>query len=315
MKYSVIIPLYNKATRIKSTIESVLGQTEQDFELIIVDDGSTDESASVVKKIQSGKIRLIQQKNSGVAAARNCGIRSSYGEYITFLDADDIWLPNFLETINKLTEKFPNAGLLCPSYCVNYGDRTVYPQFRSVEDTESHLVKDFLEMATAPFWVCNSSCVAIRRETIFEMEYWFPEGETVYEDFDFWIRIGTKSEVAHSNTVCSVYMRATETNARSTHYSSKVVYSETFMKTLAGFLESNQYNAQQKNWVKQIKDRRMVPYIFSLFCIKEREKAIHELRNWQPTKEYKKYKYALQMLRHMPMKVFVFIQKLRNRIF
>lgn len=315
MKYSVIIPLYNKAEYIQKTIESVLAQTEQDFEVIVIDDGSTDDGAQVVEQIQSDKIKLIKQKNSGVSKVRNCGIKSACGEYVAFLDADDLWSPNFLETVNLLIEEFPDAGMACPSYQVAYENRIVHPEWRSVEDSEKHLVNDFFEMATAPFWVCNSSCAVIKRQVILEMDYWFPENESVYEDFDFWIRIGASQKVAHSNIVCSTYNRITETNARKTHYSSKVVYSQTFMNTLNNLMENNQYSLQQKNWLKQIKDRRMVPYIFSLLCVNNRKQAIEELKGWKPTKAYKKFKYALRTLSFMPLVVFQMIQKFRYKLF
>jgi len=89
--FSVVIPLYNKERSVKNTIESVLNQTFQDFEVIVVNDGSTDNSLEVVKSFNDERIRIINQKNSGVSSARNRGIKEAKYEWIAFLDADDLW--------------------------------------------------------------------------------------------------------------------------------------------------------------------------------------------------------------------------------
>ena len=101
MKYSVVIPLYNKEHYIASTLRSVLAQTYPDYEVIVVDDGSTDHSLQACKTVQSDKIRIVQQANQGVSAARNKGIELAAGEYICFLDADDTWHPDYLQNIGK----------------------------------------------------------------------------------------------------------------------------------------------------------------------------------------------------------------------
>ena len=99
VKYSVVIPVYNKAPYIARTLTSVLAQNFDDYEIIVVDDGSTDDSMQKLRQVQSPKIRIIRQENQGVAVARNTGILAAQGEYIAFLDADDAWLPEYLQTI------------------------------------------------------------------------------------------------------------------------------------------------------------------------------------------------------------------------
>lgn len=96
---SIVIPLYNKEKQIAHTLQSVFAQTFQDFEIVIVDDGSTDNSVMEVKKFDDPRVLLIQQSNAGVSAARNRGIEEANGELIAFLDADDEWMPEFLQTI------------------------------------------------------------------------------------------------------------------------------------------------------------------------------------------------------------------------
>ena len=115
---TVVIPLYNKAHIIIRTLASVLTQTYKEFEVIIVNDGSTDGSMEVIRNFTSdARIQIINQENQGVSAARNKGVVSSKYDYIAFLDADDEWLPGFLEKIKEAIELFPNAGMYgCPSW-------------------------------------------------------------------------------------------------------------------------------------------------------------------------------------------------------
>ena len=159
MKYSVVIPLYNKAECVKHTIESVLAQTIDDFEIVVIDDGSTDSGASVVQGINDNRIRLIQQENQGVSAARNTGISNAKGEIVAFLDADDIWMPDFLATVEILFNEFPEANIACINYQVSYGNRVIAPEWKSVDNDTDCLVNDFFEMATGAFWVTHCSTI------------------------------------------------------------------------------------------------------------------------------------------------------------
>jgi glycosyltransferase involved in cell wall biosynthesis len=111
MRFSVIIPSYNKANAIGRAIESVLNQTFQDFEIIVVENNSSDNSLEVIKSIASEKITLAFEKQQGVSYARNTGWRMASGEYICFLDADDTYEPRNLYELNLLIKKFPNAGI------------------------------------------------------------------------------------------------------------------------------------------------------------------------------------------------------------
>lgn len=314
-RYTVITPLYNKEESITRTIQSVLKQTEQDFELLIIDDGSTDASAERVADIADPRIRLIHQENSGVSAARNCGIRNAAGQYLCFLDADDLWESDFLAEVGMLYARFPEAAVVCPSYQVCYdNDRVIHPVWRSVDPDQPSLVNDFFEMATAPFWVMNCSCFSVKREALAAMDHWFPEGESVYEDFDFFLRLGTQYRIAHSNRVCASYRRITAQNARTQHRH-RVIYSKSYMNTLRQLLLEPQYSPQQKKWIKQIHDRRMVPYIFSLLLCRKRTDARQVLKGWHPDPPYTAYRYALKIAACLPYCAIEFVQNLRYRMF
>ena len=115
VRFSVIIPLYNKEVSIASTIQSVLNQTYDDFELIVVNDGSTDKSREVIADIADSRIRIIDKENGGVSGARNRGIREANNEWITFLDGDDRWDANYLSLMNGLIEVYPDYKFFASS--------------------------------------------------------------------------------------------------------------------------------------------------------------------------------------------------------
>ncbi|MDP4270339.1 MAG: glycosyltransferase family A protein, partial [Bacteroidota bacterium] len=108
--FSVIIPLYQKGPFIARAIESVLCQTYKEFELIVIDDGSTDNGANIVEQITDHRLTLIRQENRGVSAARNKGISLAKGDYIGLLDADDKWEADFLMEMKRLIETYPGCG-------------------------------------------------------------------------------------------------------------------------------------------------------------------------------------------------------------
>lgn len=109
--FSVVIPLYNKSENITRTLKSVQEQTHTDFEIVIVNDGSTDDSVEKVEDFKDSRIKLYHKKNGGVSDARNYGISRSTRPFIAFMDADDLWKPNYLEEMAKLIEEYPEAGM------------------------------------------------------------------------------------------------------------------------------------------------------------------------------------------------------------
>ena len=109
---SVIIPLYNKEQTIRQSIKSVLSQSYWDIDLIVVDDGSTDNSVSVVESIDDGRLRLIKQENAGPSAARNTGLHSAHGEWTVFLDADDELCEEALTVMHNKCALYPDADII-----------------------------------------------------------------------------------------------------------------------------------------------------------------------------------------------------------
>lgn len=121
---SVILPTYNRASMVTRALESVLAQTEGDYEIIVIDDGSTDETPQVLKPYE-GVARITRQANRGCAAARNEGIRLARGEYLAFLDSDDYWEPNKLTLQKRILDSNPDIGLVCSDFSFYENDRCV----------------------------------------------------------------------------------------------------------------------------------------------------------------------------------------------
>ena len=106
--FSIVIPLYNKANFILATLKSVSDQTFENYEIIVINDGSTDESLSKIEALKLPKLSIHTQENKGLSAARNRGVTLARGQYVALLDADDIWKPTYLKSMFKLIENYPN---------------------------------------------------------------------------------------------------------------------------------------------------------------------------------------------------------------
>ncbi|MCE2822973.1 MAG: glycosyltransferase family 2 protein [Saprospiraceae bacterium] len=185
--FSIVIPLYNKVHSIADTVASVLSQQLSDFELIIVDDGSTDGSAQMVERIRDDRIRLIKKENSGVSSARNTGIGLATASHIAFLDADDRWLPSFLEDMHRTREDF---GLPedFRGYIPSYFDQAL-----------RHLL----------FW---TSAVVVKK-TALRQTGGFNENISFGEDLDLWFRLALEHPAAFCNKPLAIYNKDAENRA------------------------------------------------------------------------------------------------------
>lgn len=186
---SVIIPTYNAGAYITEAIESVFKQTYKDFEVIICDDGSTDNTEKVLESYGT-QIRYILQKNKGPASARNIGIKDAKGEYIAFLDADDIWLPEKLELQMNEIKKSNFIGLVtCGRYvlCENLATEIFQPKIRDFD-------KQRLLKALVMRNIIGGGSSVLVRKRCFDMVGLFDEQLLVSEDTDMWFRICKKFE-------------------------------------------------------------------------------------------------------------------------
>lgn len=203
---SVVIPLYNKGPHIARALNSVLAQTFQDFEVIVVD-GSTDDGAEVVRGFDDPRIRLIQEDNQGVSAARNQGIAAARAELIAFLDADDEWTPKHLETLLRLRDNYSEAGAYGTARLTIMEDLTVRPSSYSddipPEPWEGLLSNYFRDaiLGTPPLL---TSVVAVPKYVLNEMGG-FNTNTWYGEDADLWGRIALKYPIAFSWDGVGIY--------------------------------------------------------------------------------------------------------------
>lgn len=198
--FSVVIPLYNKQSCIRDTVQSVLNQTFPDFEINIVDDGSTDNSMEVVRQFKDPRIRVFSQPNGGVSSARNYGIRQSREKYIAFLDADDLWHPDYLSEIARLIHKYPGCGLYSSGYILNKKHRKI-KYFYPAEGVIKDYFKEYYKNKT-PF--CHTSCV-VTPSTVFTKVGYFPQNLHTGEDIYMWIAIAKQYDVCVTPNILMSY--------------------------------------------------------------------------------------------------------------
>lgn len=196
--FSVIIPLYNKGPYVVRAITSVLQQTYDNFEIIIVNDGSTDDGPQKVLAVNDPRINLVSQQNSGVSAARNRGAEEAGGKYLAFLDADDTWEQGFLQNILELINEYPNAGLFGTSNNFIYPNGKIISEdfSRLFREKKTGIIKDyfglFAEIHKSPF---SNSNVSIPKD-IYNEFGGYKVGVKLTEDSDLWCRIALKYPVA-----------------------------------------------------------------------------------------------------------------------
>jgi len=163
-KFSVIIPLYNKRSYIRRAVDSVLSQALTDFELIVVDDGSTDGSVEELNKlIHDSRLRLIKQCNQGVGAARNTGIHNALANWIAFIDADDMWLTNHLCELKELVDRFPESGLVSTRHKMNSTNDDVVLKILRPGNIRRI---DYFKEASKNIGIVCSSTAAVRRDVV-----------------------------------------------------------------------------------------------------------------------------------------------------
>lgn len=193
-KTSVIIPTYNRAKYLPEAIDSVLNQTCQDFEIIVVDDGSTDETAEVVKSyIKSTiEIKYIQQENQGPGAARNSGIREAKGKYIAFIDSDEVWKPEKLEKQIKFLEKNPDYEMVYTDV-YEFNNGAITKKSVLVTNDRGKMSGMIIGRLIIGCFI-SLSTVTLRREVIDAVGV-FNTDLMIAEDWDLWLRVASKYKI------------------------------------------------------------------------------------------------------------------------
>lgn len=199
---SVIIPVYNSAKTIVSTINSVLQQSYSNFELIVINDGSSDRTLELLQTIQDARIKIFSYSNGGVSTARNRGIAKAKGEYISFLDADDRWTNDKLKLQWQTLQQHPQAALAYSWVYFEYGSQPSYAETSSYYTGNVYpelLIKNFLHTASNPL---------IRKDIIEQISLFEPELKTC-EDWEFFLRIAAQKEFILVPKVQVIYHQST----------------------------------------------------------------------------------------------------------
>ena len=312
MKFSVVIPLYNKEHYIEATIQSVLNQSCQDFEVLVVDDGSKDDSLALARKFESDRVRIIPQENQGVSVARNTGIRNAQGEFICFLDADDEWRPDYLATIDDLTVKYPESAIFVTAYAVNMGNGKINYSTRLEEETGC-LGSYWLTLAKGYDFVWTSA-TTMRRDTLMNAGLFKP-GEKIGQDLDMWARVARiNPRVAYSNHICVNYNRAAEANARTRV---RVAWAGAFIRDLEEELVNPARTTEEKASIQHKYDKKMTVFIFTAILAGEKERAAKALKEWKGEKNTtnRLLRMGLRIAKLMPAWVNRFVFGIRMKVF
>lgn len=205
--FSVIIPLYNKERTIAATLRSVLNQTLRNFEVIVVNDGSTDGSLQVAESFSNPKLKVLSKPNGGVSDARNYGIQQAQFPYVTFLDADDCWDENFLEEMARLIGQYSGCGM----YGAAYRRVTKLQTVLHGNSLPEGVVQDFFQIKFLHSVPCSSAVVV--RKSVFDAVGGFPIGMFGGEDEYTWSKIAIKYKVAFTPQVLAQYNYVSSVNA------------------------------------------------------------------------------------------------------
>lgn len=197
---SVIIPLYNKQADIELTLHSVMAQSLQPREVIVVDDGSTDQSAAIVERMAYPAVRLIRQSNAGVSAARNRAIAEAKGEWVALMDGDDMWHHDYLLNFERMLKLYPDCEAFGTAFRVDDGRRQAIP----VHPTEEGVVDFFAESMRG--YVLIPSATILRRDLVLRLGG-FPEGMRMGEDQYLWTKVARATKIAYSPRELVLYSR------------------------------------------------------------------------------------------------------------
>lgn len=193
-RFSIVVPLYNKETEIRRALRSVVSQSVRDFEVLVINDGSTDTSRAAAEGVTDPRIRILDQSNAGESAARNRGIVEASGGLVAFLDGDDEWTPSFLATITRLTHLFPEAGAFSAGYSVTGSGITNSVPKRGVpRHPWEGILPDYFRTRN----VVSSSSIVVRRD-VFSTAGLFRVGLRFGADLDMWFRIAARYPIAYS---------------------------------------------------------------------------------------------------------------------
>jgi glycosyltransferase involved in cell wall biosynthesis len=276
---SVIIPLYNKEKYIYETIHSVICQTFTKFELLIINDGSTDSSLNILESIIDDRIKIFNKKNNGVSSARNYGIKKSIYHYVTFLDADDIIEPEYLSNIVNLIHNYPNHFCFSTNYKFQKNNTIIFPRFRKINHiSEVYILDDFIKYSSR-YPVITSSSITLNKE-VFNKVGLFNINISQGEDIDMWLRISKYYNIVFLNKCLVLYKVNSEGNTYSMPITIKnnfisyfhpkdhinyIYFSQYSVNVAIKYLLNNTYNNEEFNFILSKINKYSLGYFLVIF--------------------------------------------------
>lgn len=276
MPVSVVIPLYNKAASIGRAIGSVLSQTMPDIELIVVDDGSSDDGASIAAAIRDERIRVVRQENSGVSAARNRGVAEARHGLVAFLDADDIWEPRFLEASVSARVRYPEAVAWFADYYNTSPSRSVPAMGATGRVVVIHDYAAWFIRHRGQGLFSSSSL--IRKDALVACGG-FPEGIRNGEDTDTWFRLSWQGPVVYIGEALAHYFEGVESGLSAT---TGPTY-PCLCSTIDARLESTAVPPDMRRSLKAAKRWLIQCYAANLALAGKRREALRSLSKVLPT--------------------------------
>jgi glycosyltransferase involved in cell wall biosynthesis len=292
MKISVVIPLFNKAPHIINSIQSVLNQTFHEFEIIVVDDGSTDGGGDIVERINDSRILLIRQENAGVSTARNVGIEKANTDLVAFLDADDEWNTGFLKQIVSLYIQFPNCGAFATSFFYRKNGKLI-PNPNNYNLTRGVINRYFFYVSVKPPFY-TSSIVVLKR--VFQNIGYFDEKLKNGEDHHMWSRIANKYDIAYSPKKCCIYNQ--DSINRACQSTERLKYKLDFISNME-ILEREIKKEKKEDFREYVILNKLI-LSSEFLIIGEKKQAIKLLNESKITKRHKMRLYKWTILSKFP---------------
>lgn len=300
--FSVIVPLYNKEREVESTLRSVLAQTYQPLEIVVVDDGSTDRSAEIVESLGSPLIRLIRQSNAGECAARNRAMSEARGEWFALLDADDEWKPEFLEEVAAMIEEWPDCGIYSTAFEI------VSPtgRVRGNCPTQRGVVDNFWRESMTRYVTIPSATVLSRKAV--EQLGGFPEGMKMGGDQWMWIKLASHYGVCFSpRALCDYSMVAS-------NRSGAIYTPEVTKYTLEEMLDKPYPSREEDFWRGEFVAKCAIGKALTLTAKGDTEFGRRVVRNFGYTRHYRRGLLKLRLLLLVPRRLRPRVHAFYNRM-
>lgn len=305
--FSVVIPLYNKQNVIVKTLQSVMLQTYENYEIIVIDDGSTDDSFSVAKQFLEADLnvesRVIHKENAGVSSARNRGILEAKYDYVALLDGDDLWEENYLEEQVKLIQDFSKAKMWGVNYAETYLGKMIRKVPTGLQEKYRGYIDNYFQIEGRVSDLFNSSAIVIKKD-VFEQIEGFDERIRYAEDNDMWFRIIATNKVVFYDEYLVKYQQDTENRAMNKKWELKYF--------LPFYVDKFQQDIYKKNaffykWINCWCAIHLRRYYFSKYCydVEQSKIAIKRL-------DYNVIPYKYRLLFKFPYCLSVLLNKFDN---